>query len=181
MFSPCLNRTLAAVLATATLSACDTHNRPATHAPYVQSQASLPPTSELYPGVKPVQIESAQAAIFQADPIHIANGKRYYSWYNCSGCHFNGGGGIGPQFMNGKWTYGGSLAEIHNSIAQGRPNGMPVWGGTIPDNQIWEIAAYVKSLSKAPPDTKTDEKAARDDEGEPKVISAPAPGLVVKS
>jgi hypothetical protein len=24
---------------------------------------------------------------------------------------------------------------------------MPVWGGKIPDAQIWEIAAFVKSLS----------------------------------
>ena len=49
--------------------------------------------------------------------------------------------------MDQQWIYGGALDQIHASIVQGRPNGMPSWGRKIPDAQIWEIAAYVKSLS----------------------------------
>jgi len=30
---------------------------------------------------------------------------------------------------------------------QGRPNGMPSFVGKIPDYQVWEIAAYVRSMS----------------------------------
>ena len=67
--------------------------------------------------------------------------------FNCSGCHFNGGGGIGPPLMDDKWIYGGRLDQIFNSIYQGRPNGMPVWGGKISEQQIWEIATYVRSMS----------------------------------
>ena len=37
--------------------------------------------------------------------------------------------------------------EIYASIQQGRPNGMPAFRDKIPDQQIWEIAAYVRSLS----------------------------------
>ncbi len=70
-----------------------------------------------------------------------------YKQFNCAGCHFNGGGGIGPPLMDDKWIYGGRLDQIFNSIYQGRPNGMPVWGGKIPDQQIWEIATYVRSMS----------------------------------
>lgn len=154
MYSPSLTRLALAGAAALALTACDSHNRPAAHAPYAQTLEPLPAVSHLYPGDEPRPVESAQDAVFAKDPIHIANGKRYYTWYNCSGCHFNGGGGIGPQFMDDNWIYGGSLAEIHNSIAQGRPNGMPYWGDKIPDSQIWEIAAYVHSLQLPSADDK---------------------------
>jgi len=49
--------------------------------------------------------------------------------------------------MDQQWRYGGRLDQIYASIVQGRPNGMPSWARKIPDAQIWEIAAFVKSLS----------------------------------
>ncbi len=54
---------------------------------------------------------------------------------------------MGPALMDNQWIYGGNLDQIYMSIAQGRPNGMPSWGRKIPDGQIWELAAFVKSLS----------------------------------
>jgi cytochrome c oxidase cbb3-type subunit III len=72
---------------------------------------------------------------------------RLYKQFNCTGCHFNGGGGIGPPLMDDQWIYGGRLDQIYNSIYQGRPNGMPAWGGKIADDQIWQIATYVRSMS----------------------------------
>lgn len=77
----------------------------------------------------------------------VGQGKRLYNQYNCVGCHFNGGGGIGPPLMDDIWIYGGRLDQIYDSVYQGRPNGMPAWGGKIPDQQIWQIAAYVRSMS----------------------------------
>jgi len=77
----------------------------------------------------------------------IAEGQRLYGWYNCSGCHFQGGGGIGPPLMDDEWIYGSDPQNIHDTIVEGRPNGMPSYGGHIPDDQIWKIAAYVRSLS----------------------------------
>lgn len=77
----------------------------------------------------------------------VTTGKRLFSQYNCSGCHSNGGGGMGPALMDNQWIYGGRLEQIHQSIVQGRPNGMPAWGTKIPDEQIWQIAAYVRSMS----------------------------------
>jgi cytochrome c oxidase cbb3-type subunit 3 len=74
-------------------------------------------------------------------------GKRLYRWYNCSGCHSMGGGGIGPALMDGQWKYGGDPASIFTSIMQGRPEGMPSFGGHIPEDQVWQIVAYVRSMS----------------------------------
>ncbi|TIP37515.1 MAG: cytochrome C, partial [Mesorhizobium sp.] len=68
-------------------------------------------------------------------------------WFNCSGCHANGGGGMGPALMDQKWIYGSSMESIHATIRDGRPNGMPSFRDKIPDDQIWELAAFVRSLS----------------------------------
>ena len=33
------------------------------------------------------------------------------------------------------------------TIVEGRPNGMPSFGGRIPDEQVWQLVAYVRSMS----------------------------------
>jgi len=77
----------------------------------------------------------------------MAEGKRLYESYNCVGCHAHGGGGMGPPLMDEKWIYGNEPLEIYGSIVHGRPNGMPSFRGKIPEDQVWEIMAYVRSLS----------------------------------
>ena len=77
----------------------------------------------------------------------VSEGQRLFGWYNCSGCHANGGGGMGPPLMDDTWIYGSSPENIYNTIVQGRPNGMPSFAGKIPTPQIWMLVAYVRSLS----------------------------------
>jgi cytochrome c oxidase cbb3-type subunit 3 len=78
----------------------------------------------------------------------VSEGARLFGWYNCSGCHsLGGGGGMGPPLRDGAWRYGGSPADIHRSIVEGRPNGMPAFGPRVPDFQTWQLVAYVLSLS----------------------------------
>ena len=85
----------------------------------------------------------------------ISEGQRLFGWYNCSGCHANGGGGIGPPLIKTEWIYGGEPANIFDTIVKGRPNGMPTWGGRIPEYQIWQIVAYVRSLNNEEPQSAT--------------------------
>jgi cytochrome c oxidase cbb3-type subunit III len=77
----------------------------------------------------------------------VSAGKKLFAQYNCSGCHSNGGGGMGPSLMDDEWIYGSRLVQIHQTLVEGRPNGMPAWGGKIPDQQLWQIATYVRSMS----------------------------------
>jgi cytochrome c oxidase cbb3-type subunit 3 len=84
---------------------------------------------------------------YQQSAYTVAEGKRFYQAYNCVGCHAQGGGAIGPALMDSVWIYGSSLQQVHSTIVQGRPNGMPTFAGKIPDYQVWEIAAYVRSMS----------------------------------
>jgi cytochrome c oxidase cbb3-type subunit 3 len=49
--------------------------------------------------------------------------------------------------MDDVWIYGSEPQNIYATIVQGRPNGMPSFRGKIPDQQVWEIVAFVRSLS----------------------------------
>lgn len=84
---------------------------------------------------------------FDRNAFAISQGKRLYQWYNCNGCHANGGGGMGPPLMDAQWRYGSDPASIFATIMQGRPQGMPSFGGHIPEDQAWQIVAYVQSMS----------------------------------
>ena len=77
----------------------------------------------------------------------VAQGKLYYRWFNCIGCHAQGGGAIGPALMDENWIYGKDPDAIFATIMQGRPNGMPSFRGRIPEEQAWQLAAYVRSMS----------------------------------
>lgn len=84
---------------------------------------------------------------FRDNAYGLSEGKRLYKAYNCSGCHALGGGAIGPALMDHRWIYGSRPEQIYSTIIEGRPNGMPAFGGRIPDQQVWQIVAYVESLS----------------------------------
>lgn len=96
---------------------------------------------------KPVRQASPDAEHFQQNAYELSEGKRLFTWFNCVGCHGNGGGGSGPALMDARWIYGGEIENIVSTIREGRPNGMPSFRGKIPDRQIWQLAAYVRSLS----------------------------------
>jgi len=96
--------------------------------------------------------ERAAAGDYREDNAYLlSQGKMYYRWFNCVGCHAQGGGGSGPALSDASWAYGHSPGDIFTTIMDGRPNGMPSFRGRIPEEQAWEIAAYVRSLSGLAP------------------------------
>jgi cytochrome c oxidase cbb3-type subunit 3 len=104
--------------------------------------------SPLAPGVGASLVTNdPRSARYYNNVEAVTTGKRLFSQYNCSGCHSNGGGGMGADLMDGAWTYGSRLTQIHQTLVDGRPNGMPAWGGKIPDEQLWQLAVYVRSMS----------------------------------
>ncbi len=89
----------------------------------------------------------AEYARYEESAYAVSEGKRLYNAYNCVGCHAHGGGAIGPALMDSVWIYGSRPEQIYSDIVQGRPNGMPSFGGKIPEYQVWELVAYVRSMS----------------------------------
>lgn len=81
----------------------------------------------------------------------IVEGRKLYSSMNCVGCHApQGGGGMGPPLSDAEWIYGGRPEQIFLTIMQGRPNGMPAFGSILPDESIWKLVAYIKTLNSTP-------------------------------
>jgi cytochrome c oxidase cbb3-type subunit 3 len=87
---------------------------------------------------------------FEGDRVAVEQGKSLFSAMNCVYCHGSGASGLMGPALNGRgWRYGGSPAEIYNSIHDGRPKGMPAWGASLPPDQIWKLVAYLESLGGA--------------------------------
>jgi cytochrome c oxidase cbb3-type subunit 3 len=101
--------------------------------------------SELHPGAPSPAPRFSNP--YEENAYAVSEGKRLFGAYNCSGCHANGGGGIGPPLIDADWIYGGDSGQIYDTIVKGRPNGMPSFSGKIPEFQVWELVAYVRSLS----------------------------------
>ena len=136
---------------TAALAGCYREKREFQPATGAASAADTTRMTRIHPGPgEPVQSGAMPFAEGQRDDENafaVNQGKRLFRWYNCSGCHAQGGGNMGPPLMDDKWLYGDAPAAIYSTVVEGRPNGMPAFGGRIPEDQLWQLVAYVRSLS----------------------------------
>jgi cytochrome c oxidase cbb3-type subunit 3 len=143
---------LVALGALALLAGCDRDSRDARGKPLGEA-APGPSPDTIFPGGAPVRPLDPRAAAYERNAFAIAQGQQLFNAMNCVGCHSNGGGGMGPALMDDEWRYGGRIDQIAATIAEGRPNGMPSWRDKLTNQQIWQLAAYVRSLSgQAPKD-----------------------------
>ena len=128
------------------LLSCEREERTLVVQPPSAEEASLPQVSDLAPGPGHKTAPSVPNPD-ENNSWAMAEGKRLYEAYNCVGCHAHGGGGMGPPLMDEKWIYGHNPEQVYATIVEGRPNGMPSFRGKISNDQLWEIVAYVRSLS----------------------------------
>ena len=137
------------LLAVLTVTACEREDREFRTNPVATETNEKIALSSISPGpTPPVEHRSGLAQQYETNAYHVAQGKKYYVWFNCNGCHAHGGGDSGPALIDDTWIYGGEIENIVQTIREGRPNGMPSFRGKIPDEQIWQIAAYVRSMGR---------------------------------
>lgn len=120
--------------------------------------ARVPPDSTLKsiplgaPPGQPVSIAAQIANPFEGNGQAVQQGKALFGAMNCVYCHGSQASGLmGPSLQDPAWRYGGTPAEIFNSIHDGRPKGMPAYGGRLPPAEIWKLVAYIESLGGAEP------------------------------
>jgi cytochrome c oxidase cbb3-type subunit 3 len=112
-----------------------------------QNVGGPPAIASVGPVPGPTHTPSGMANPFADNAAARATGRDLFVRYNCSGCHGgHAGGGMGPSLRDEDWIYGHADAQIFDSIAQGRANGMPAWGTLVPANQIWQLVTYIESL-----------------------------------
>lgn len=101
----------------------------------------------IQPGISPHGGFAQLTNPFRGNADKIRDGAQLFISYNCMDCHgADGSGAMGPSLADNRWHFGGTDGEVFQSIYEGRPDGMPAWGGRIPDDQIWRLVAYVQSL-----------------------------------
>lgn len=137
-------------LGAVSLGACDNQERHSRAKPIGETVPAGQSPDTIWPGGASPPPLDARAKLYDNNAPAIAEGQTLYMKMNCVGCHFHGGGGMGPPLMDDEWRYGGRIDQIAASIAVGRPAGMPAWRGKLTDDQIWKIAAYVRTLSGQP-------------------------------
>jgi cytochrome c oxidase cbb3-type subunit 3 len=94
---------------------------------------------------------------YAGDMAAIKEGHDLFVSMNCAACHgYDLKGGMGPDLTDTYWRYGGSPADVYKSIFEGRPQGMPAWGRSIPPAMIWKLVAYIQSKGGTYPATLAD-------------------------
>jgi cytochrome c oxidase cbb3-type subunit 3 len=140
---------LGAGLAVALLTSGCERERREYHSGPTRAAIAGPRLSTLRPGEPEARADAVDpvGSHYEGNAYDVSQGGRLYRWFNCNGCHAAGGGGMGPALMDDEWRYGGRIDQIHATILEGRPNGMPAWRGKMTDQQAWQLSAYVLSLS----------------------------------
>src|ERR1700744_1185660 len=130
MCSRSLIRTGPILLLTASLAGC--YQGPSPAPPSEQAARSAVITSALSPGSDHSLVgNDPRAAAYYDNADAVNSGRILFGQFNCSGCHSNGGGGMAPDLMDDEWIYGSRLDQVSDTLVQGRPKGMPGWGGKI--------------------------------------------------
>jgi cytochrome c oxidase cbb3-type subunit 3 len=130
-------------------SACEREARPFQDLDRAAGRSQGHVLSPLFPGG--TAPPAPEYSPFQENAWGISEGKRLYEAFNCAGCHAHGGGAMGPPLMDDEWIYGSQPANVFATVVEGRPNGMPSFRNKIGDAQVWQIVAYVQSMSGQAP------------------------------
>ena len=108
-------------------------------------------------GVGNNTLDATVLSPYAGDMAAIKEGHDLFVNMNCAACHgYDLKGGMGPDLTDTYWRYGGSPADIYKSVFEGRPEGMPAWGRTIPPTLIWKVVAYIESKGGAFPGSLAD-------------------------
>ena len=107
MSSPCRNHWAAwarGLVLVGLAAACRRETRQFDNWPPTASAAAVVREVDLQPGPPTRHVDLVGP--YDGNAYGTGEGKRLYNQMNCSGCHFQGGGGIGPPLMAasvGRW------------------------------------------------------------------------------
>lgn len=137
---------LVLMLAVAALAACKREIRSLRTDPAAaDAMGQVAPMPNRINGAPP-RVLAALDDAYEANAYQLSQGKRLYTWFNCKGCHADGGGAAGPALLDGWWQYGPDKVSVFLSIRDGRPHGMPAFGRYLTAEQIWQLTGYVRTI-----------------------------------
>ena len=122
--------------------------------PHPQARQNQMPRFGLDTLLEPGQIDDAAEFVLSLSgrPTNSAAAERGKSLFadQCAACHGTDAKGKldmgAPNLTDAIWLYGGSKADIVQSIGTGRGGVMPTWEGRLDDATIKQLAIYVHGL-----------------------------------
>jgi len=85
----------------------------------------------------------------EAGPADLAEGQRLYN-AQCALCHgIDGGGGYGPSLLRPTFTRAADDAGLFTLVRVGIPGVMPGVGDANGPKRSWQLAAFVRSMTRA--------------------------------
>ena len=91
---------------------------------------------------------SLEQPLAAAAPADLAEGKRLYN-AQCALCHgIDGGGGYGPSLLRGSFSRASDDAGLFTLVRVGIPGLMPGFGDANGPRRSWQLAAFVRSLTR---------------------------------
>jgi mxaJ protein len=115
------------------------------------SQPPSAPTQDAAPA-------DANATVKKLNPFTgkedmIAMGKMLYNEVGCQGCHGGGGGGgMAASLIDENWKFGSDDETLFKLIKGQIPEQtMPTVYSDLPDEQVWQILAFIRSVYKGDP------------------------------
>ena len=97
--------------------------------------------------------QTTQINPYTGQPEAIQTGRALFLQNGCSACHgVMGGGGMGPQLLDPNWKFGGDDTTLFKLIKGQIPQQtMPKIFTALPDDEVWKLIAYVRSLYRGEP------------------------------
>jgi cytochrome c oxidase cbb3-type subunit III len=177
MSSPFRASLLVIACAALALPACDREERHSRAKPIGETVPAGQSPDTIWPGGEQQPALDPRAKLYDNNAQAINQGQTLYMQMNCVGCHFHGGGGMGPPLMDEQWIYGSAPENIFDSIVEGRPNGMPSFRGKIPDYKVWQLVSYVRSLGSLTTQASTPPRADTMSVTPPANLHSPKPAV----
>jgi mxaJ protein len=90
---------------------------------------------------------------FTGNEEAIAKGKGLYFEIGCQGCHGGGGGGgMAASLIDDNWKFGSDDETLYKLIKGQIPEQtMPTVYSDLPDEQVWQILSFIRSVYKGDP------------------------------
>jgi cytochrome c oxidase cbb3-type subunit 3 len=101
-----------------------------------------------------LQAEAVRASLPQSNPFRgdaaaLTDGKQTFETI-CAACHKPDASGlVGPSLVDPYTKYGDSDPVLFETVANGRPGGMPPWEAQLGSDKIWKVLAYLESLPRS--------------------------------
>ena len=129
---------------------------PLAAAPVAAAAVSRPPGQEKQEPAAapaPAQSDAAAPAFKKLNPFTdnadaIAAGKKLYIQVGCQGCHGGGGGGgMAASLIGDSWKFGSDDETLFKLIKGQIPEQtMPTVYNMLPDEQVWQLLAFIRTL-----------------------------------